>query len=397
MARVSDADVNVAAQQPVAAMPGKLAKAFGRRLAPLGSICVLMIAWEVTAHSGVFTPYLLPSLETIFARVAHDVVTGHFFIKAAYTLYRALAGFALAALVAVSIGTLMSRKTLVRWFFDPIISVGFPMPKVAFLPIFLLWFGAYDASKILLVAFAAFFAIAVNTVAGTQGVERYFVWSAQSLGLQRAPHSVERHSAGRAAANPDRLADRSAAGADRLHRRRDADGRRRSRRIDDLCAAFRRLARRVRRHRRDRVRRLARDLFAAQAAPAPARLARGNDAQIKLRSRVPKPISLQAAQADHTSRAAAICNISRAKYRRQIDDPWRSSAHRLECRAAQDPTARQNLDKGRPTSTSLRLRSSPKRAGHDCQHPERSVAMDRLQRISSCPCSRHNSRAAPEF
>jgi ABC-type nitrate/sulfonate/bicarbonate transport system permease component len=182
MARVSDAEVNVAAAQPVEALPSKLAKSLGRRLAPLGSICALMLAWEVTARSGVFTPYLLPSLETIFARVAHDVVTGHFFIQAAYTLYRALAGFALAAVVAVSIGTLMSRKTLVRWFFDPIISVGFPMPKVAFLPIFLLWFGAYDASKILLVAFAAFFAIAVNTVAGTQGVERYFVWSAQSLG-----------------------------------------------------------------------------------------------------------------------------------------------------------------------------------------------------------------------
>jgi ABC-type nitrate/sulfonate/bicarbonate transport system permease component len=42
----------------------------------------------------------------------------------------------------------MTRSKFIGWFFDPIVSVGFPMPKIAFLPIFMLWLGLYDVSKI---------------------------------------------------------------------------------------------------------------------------------------------------------------------------------------------------------------------------------------------------------
>jgi len=184
MASVNQVAAGAETEQPATMTPGKILRWVGHKAAPLGSIVAIMLVWEAFAKSGMFTPFLLPSLETIFERVVADVVSGQFFIKAALTLYRALAGFALAAVAAVTIGVVMSRKPLMRWFFDPIISVGFPMPKIAFLPIFMLWFGAYDASKILLIAFAAFFAIAANTVAGTQAVERHLIWSAQSLGAR---------------------------------------------------------------------------------------------------------------------------------------------------------------------------------------------------------------------
>ncbi len=182
MATVNESASSAEVEPRAAVTPGSVLRWVGRKAAPLGSIVALMLIWEGFAKSGILTPFLLPSLETIFSRVIADVANGSFFVKAAFTLYRALAGFTLAALAAVTIGILMSRRSLMRWFFDPIISVGFPMPKVAFLPIFLLWFGAYDTSKILLIAFAAFFAIAANTIAGTQGVERHLIWSAQSLG-----------------------------------------------------------------------------------------------------------------------------------------------------------------------------------------------------------------------
>jgi len=42
----------------------------------------------------------------------------------------------------------MWRSALARWFFDPVISVGFPMPKIAFLPIMILWLGFFDVTKI---------------------------------------------------------------------------------------------------------------------------------------------------------------------------------------------------------------------------------------------------------
>jgi ABC-type nitrate/sulfonate/bicarbonate transport system permease component len=152
------------------------------KIAPAISIIGLFVAWQLLVTAGIFNPYLLPHVPTVFHRVILDVSSGEFFLNAAHTLYRAIAGFVIAAALAVSIGIAMYRVRVIRWFFDPILSIGFPMPKVAFLPVFMLWLGAYDASKITLIAFSAFFAIGVNTVAGTQGVDRYLIWSARSLG-----------------------------------------------------------------------------------------------------------------------------------------------------------------------------------------------------------------------
>jgi taurine transport system permease protein len=56
------------------------------------------------------------------------------------------------------------------------------MPKVAFLPIFMLWFGLYDTSKIALIIFDAMFPVVTATIAAAQGVDRYTLWSARMLG-----------------------------------------------------------------------------------------------------------------------------------------------------------------------------------------------------------------------
>src|SRR5205823_5200650 len=70
----------------------------------------------------------------------------------------------------------------IKWFFDPLVSAGFPMPKIAFLPIFMLWFGLFDASKIIMVAFSCIFPVISAAFAGTHGVDKWPVWSARSLG-----------------------------------------------------------------------------------------------------------------------------------------------------------------------------------------------------------------------
>jgi ABC-type nitrate/sulfonate/bicarbonate transport system permease component len=56
------------------------------------------------------------------------------------------------------------------------------MPKIAFLPVFILWFGVFDASKILMAAFSAVFPVIVASWAAAEGVERVMLWSALSLG-----------------------------------------------------------------------------------------------------------------------------------------------------------------------------------------------------------------------
>jgi taurine transport system permease protein len=160
-------------------------KALLRGLSRWVSIVALLAVWEMLARAHVFSDFLLPSFSVVVARLATDVVSGDLLLGVGLTLYRALAGFALAAIAGVAIGILIARLPLARWFFDPLVSIGLPMPKIAFLPIFILWFGVFDQSKILMAAFSAVFPVIVASWAAAEGVERVMLWSALSLGAGR--------------------------------------------------------------------------------------------------------------------------------------------------------------------------------------------------------------------
>jgi ABC-type nitrate/sulfonate/bicarbonate transport system permease component len=151
-------------------------------LGPFVTIGAILIAWEVLARQQIVMAFLLPAMSVVAARIVEDLTSGQLLYDTAVTLFRAFAAFALAAAVGVTLGLLIARIAIVRWFFDPLISIGLPMPKLALLPIFMLWFGLFDLSKILMIAFSASFQIIIATWAATQNVEKELVWSARSLG-----------------------------------------------------------------------------------------------------------------------------------------------------------------------------------------------------------------------
>jgi ABC-type nitrate/sulfonate/bicarbonate transport system permease component len=154
----------------------------GRGLARLISVIALAGAWELLARSGAVTPFMLPALSAVIERIWHDLVAGDLPINTAVTLYRALAGFLIGAIAGIALGMTMSRNGFAHWFFDPIISAGFPMPKIAFLPVVILWLGVYDMSKISMVAVEAVFPVVTATIIGIRGVERELLWSARNMG-----------------------------------------------------------------------------------------------------------------------------------------------------------------------------------------------------------------------
>lgn len=165
------------AQGPVGAAASVL-----RWIAPFASILALLIAWEVLARSGLVLKFLLPPLSEVLARIWTDLVSGKLLYDMALTLYRTLVGFGGAAIFGVTLGILIARNSAVRWFFDPIVSAGLPMPKIVLLPAFTIWFGFFDLAKILMVAFSASFQIIITTWAAARSVEKEMIWSARSLG-----------------------------------------------------------------------------------------------------------------------------------------------------------------------------------------------------------------------
>ena len=154
----------------------------GWGVARLLSIALLIIGWEVFARSGAVTMFMLPPLSAVLERIWSDALGGELFLNIGVTLYRAITGFLISTVAGIALGMVMSRYAVARWFFDPIISVGFPMPKIAFLPIVMLWLGLYDLSKISMVVFDAIFPVVTATIAGIQGIERELIWSARNMG-----------------------------------------------------------------------------------------------------------------------------------------------------------------------------------------------------------------------
>jgi ABC-type nitrate/sulfonate/bicarbonate transport system permease component len=161
---------------------GRIVAAFTNVLMRFFSVAVVLIAWELLARSGTLTPYQLPALSTVLGRIWTDAVSGDLWVNTALTLYRALVGFAICAILGVTIGVAMSRSVVANWFFDPIVSVGFPMPKIAFLPVVILWLGVYDLAKISIIVIDAIFPVIAATVIAIQGVPHELVWSARNMG-----------------------------------------------------------------------------------------------------------------------------------------------------------------------------------------------------------------------
>jgi ABC-type nitrate/sulfonate/bicarbonate transport system permease component len=163
-------------------MLGRLAWRLIWGFARIFSIVALLAAWEILARSHTFTPFQLPALSAVLERIWSDAESGDLAINTALTLYRALAGFLISAVGGIAIGMAMSRNAAANWFFDPIVSVGFPMPKIAFLPVVILWLGVYDTAKVTIIVVDAIFPVIAATVIAIQGVERELIWSARNMG-----------------------------------------------------------------------------------------------------------------------------------------------------------------------------------------------------------------------
>jgi NitT/TauT family transport system permease protein len=138
--------------------------------------------WETVARASVFPPRLFPSLEAIAAAFWRLTINGILPHHALDTLLRLGAGFALAAIAGTIIGLLMGRLRLAEDCLLPLVSIGAPIPGLAYAPLFLLWFGLGNFSTVLLVGFVAAFPIIFNTWTGVKAVKDIWVRSAQAMG-----------------------------------------------------------------------------------------------------------------------------------------------------------------------------------------------------------------------
>lgn len=138
--------------------------------------------WEITARAGVFPPKLFPPLENVADVLWRLTVSGILPRHALATVISLTAGFVIAAVVGVALGIAMGRSRLVQDIALPLVSLGAPIPGLAYAPLFLMWFGLGTGPAIGLVAFVAMFPIVINTWSGVKAIKDIWVRSAQALG-----------------------------------------------------------------------------------------------------------------------------------------------------------------------------------------------------------------------
>jgi len=143
---------------------------------------VVAALWELVAHSGAFPRRLFPPLEEVAATLARLTVQGILPHHAAETLFRLALGFAIAAVAGVLIGILMGRYRRAEDLLLPLVSIGAPIPGLAYAPLFLLWFGLGDTGSIVLVAFVSAFSVTLNTWTGVKAVKEIWLRAAQTMG-----------------------------------------------------------------------------------------------------------------------------------------------------------------------------------------------------------------------
>src|SRR5687767_14533068 len=121
-----------------------------------GAVGIIACAavWEAFARSGLFSTSLTPPIATILATLFRMTADGSLMVNAAYTLGRVAFGMAVAFLIAVPLGMLMGRSRLAERFFLPIVSVLMPIPSLAWVPLFTLWFGIGGTATICVVVYA---------------------------------------------------------------------------------------------------------------------------------------------------------------------------------------------------------------------------------------------------
>ena len=157
-----------------------------RALLPLAEVAppfvVVGILWEAFAVLGPFPPKLFPGIETICWTFIRLAANGILAVHALSTILRLTSSFLLAAVLGVVLGITMGRYRWAEDFFLPLVSVGNPIPGLAYAPLFVIWFGLGNLPAVLLVAFAATFPIVLNTWTGVKAVKEIWIRAAQSMG-----------------------------------------------------------------------------------------------------------------------------------------------------------------------------------------------------------------------
>ena len=147
------------------------------------SIIVILGLWEGVARLGIFPSEVLPPFVTTLSGSIQLILADELPRHLLASGYRWAVGFSISLVLSVPAGMWMARSERVYHFLDPLLTLTYPVPKAAMIPILMLWMGAGDLSKVTVIVIGCFIPLVISAYHGAQGVERSLIWSARAMGM----------------------------------------------------------------------------------------------------------------------------------------------------------------------------------------------------------------------
>lgn len=139
-----------------------------------------LAAWKAVA--AVTLPIFFPAPEEVAAAFWQSLTDGSLIDHIAMSYLRILLGWVIGCAIAIPLGLVAGRSALVRAIFDPYVEFFRFIPPIAFITLFLIWFGLGETSKILLIVYTTMFVTFLNTMTGAMSVEPEKIRAARCMG-----------------------------------------------------------------------------------------------------------------------------------------------------------------------------------------------------------------------
>ena len=132
----------------------------------------LAVLWELAVYAGLSEGRLVPPPSRIFATFSELASTGELTRHTIATVLRVAAGFGLGVLFGTLLGAISGYSTLARALADPTLQALRAIPSIAWVPLFILWLGIFEASKVALIAVGVFFPVYLGVMGAILSVDR---------------------------------------------------------------------------------------------------------------------------------------------------------------------------------------------------------------------------------
>src|ERR1700751_4270796 len=188
---MSPADVTISAERP--AVPAEQAplqrdplERFGRLFLGLVLPLILALLWEAAVRQGLSNGRLVQPPSVIFQTFVDLARTGELQRHVLVTTGRVAAGFAIGVVAGTLVGAIAGYSALTRQLLDPTLQALRAIPSIAWVPLFVLWFGIFESSKITLIAVGVFFPVYLGVMGAIMSVDRKLVEVGRAFRLSDA-------------------------------------------------------------------------------------------------------------------------------------------------------------------------------------------------------------------